>query len=409
MACEYCLSTFTVEEVEAYNKQVEQPPAQTGATSEAVATADAEETLETPGTPATPDAAILPDEPTLPAAPILPDAEASEPEAGASSTSITYQEAATSGRGGHWEVNAGSTLNAEEQSALTLLACNHCGAYIEESAEVISTKCGYCNNTLVAISRIEATRVPDYIIPFKVGREQMVQAFQNASRGRPLLPPQFRDAAVIREAVGMYVPFWLYDGQAKGSASITAESIHTERTANQKTVTTQTFQIEREGSVEFRGIPVCASLHLPRQRAEAAEPFDMSALVPFKTAYLAGYSATSFTIPSKDTNALGEERAIATLRDFLVSNLSYSNHTVDAINVQFTQGRVHYVMLPIWLLNIEYQGTLHQFTINGQTGEVVGEFPISTQRLRRLRLKYFATGLLGGSVITDSIIQIAQM
>lgn len=387
MACGYCLSSFTVEEVEAYSRAQEKEVDEDARSSDAADRAVGEgESFEFDGQDeAGEDSSLDEEEPVVTADQI-----------GGEQTT------------GTWEVHAGSTLDAADQAKLTLLECNQCGARIEEVSEVISTRCPYCNNTLVAISRIEATRVPDVILPFKIEREQMIAAFQKASKGRPLLPPQFRDAAVIREAVGMYVPFWLYDGLADGSASLLVTSVETHRGVRQKKIITQEHAVTREGSVAFQGIPVCASKQLPRERSDAIEPFDAREIVPFKTAYLAGYAASSFTIPAEQTREVGEARAKETLTTFLTSHVKGDSVSVVETQIEFRGGRVRYALLPIWMLNIEYEGTLYQFMINGQSGEVVGEFPVSKRRLLWRRLAYFAAGFLGGGILTETLIALVR-
>lgn len=370
MACAHCLSTFTVEEVEAYSRQLPQD-------EESALSSNEERGLGEPQ--------------------IAAEENAREPRQ-------EKRREAGSNAGRSWEVNDGTTLDATTDAQFSHLQCNSCGAQIVADPEVISTRCAYCNNTLVAVSRMEATRVPEVILPFQIDREAMIKAFLHASTGKFLLPPQFRSRHVIREAVGMYVPFWLYDGRAEGTMHFDAHNSHEHREGDYHVTTTSSFRVMRSGAIDFHGIPVCASVHVERERADAVEPFDASKIVPFQTAYLAGYAAQSFTIPSAQAHHVGESRAIQSLADYLSSTVNYQRVTVQDQDVTFHEGKVTYALLPMWFLNIEYQRTLYQFIINGQTGEVVGTFPVSSRRLWRLRLAYFLVGFLGGGAVADMLL-----
>ena len=63
-----------------------------------------------------------------------------------------------------------------------------------------------------------------------------------------------------------------------------------------------------------------------------------------------------------------------------------------------THGKVHYALMPVWLLNTKWQGKDFLFAMNGQTGKLVGDLPMSWGRFWSL----FAAVPLSiiGSIIT---------
>ena len=44
------------------------------------------------------------------------------------------------------------------------------------------------------------------------------------------------------------------------------------------------------------------------------------------------------------------------------------------------RGKVHYALLPVWLLNTKWQGKDFLFAMNGQTGRLVGDLPTDMGR-----------------------------
>ena len=44
------------------------------------------------------------------------------------------------------------------------------------------------------------------------------------------------------------------------------------------------------------------------------------------------------------------------------------------------RGKVHYALLPVWLLNTKWQGKDFIFAMNGQTGKLVGDLPVDKGR-----------------------------
>ena len=46
-------------------------------------------------------------------------------------------------------------------------------------------------------------------------------------------------------------------------------------------------------------------------------------------------------------------------------------------NVKLKRGKVHYALLPVWMLHTKWQGKDFLFAMNGQTGKIVGDLPIN--------------------------------
>lgn len=43
--------------------------------------------------------------------------------------------------------------------------------------------------------------------------------------------------------------------------------------------------------------------------------------------------------------------------------------------------------MPVWMLNIKYNGEMYHFAINGQTGKVVGSYPVDRSKKRKYFVK----------------------
>ena len=50
-------------------------------------------------------------------------------------------------------------------------------------------------------------------------------------------------------------------------------------------------------------------------------------------------------------------------------------------NVRLRRGRVKYALMPVWMLSTQWKGQNFLFAMNGQTGKLIGDLPISRGRL----------------------------
>lgn len=376
MRCDYCGTRTSVESVEAFSRS------QAGA-----GPAQADGGYGPPGTTG-------PGSPGAPSpGPGAPAGYGTVPPSGSVPAPGTAPAPATG-----WQ--APRPLSAAEERELSHLVCNSCGAEIVGDRTLIATRCGFCGNTFVAASRIRATQTPNFLIPFALDRKAMVAAFRKATKGKFLLPPAFRDEHTLTEATGAYLPYWFHDGQASGTLRFHAENYCHWSDSDYNYTETKVYDVVREGSVAFRGIPVCGTTKLEPARAEGVEPFDVQASRPFATAYLSGYVASSYDIAAKDTLERADTRARESLTEMVEGTVTgYSTLRRESCETRVDHTATWYALLPVWLIVISYAGKSYPFAVNGQTGEVVGTFPISRRRLNALYAAFMIPlGLLFGRI-----------
>ena len=59
----------------------------------------------------------------------------------------------------------------------------------------------------------------------------------------------------------------------------------------------------------------------------------------------------------------------------------YASCNETARSIQLKRGKVHYALLPVWILNTRWEDKDFLFAMNGQPGKLVGNLPVSTKRV----------------------------
>ena len=185
----------------------------------------------------------------------------------------------------------------------------------------------------------------------------------------------------MEEIKGVYVPFWMFDGEAEGWANYKASRSHTHREGDYEVTRTEHFDVYREGSLAFEKVPVDASSKMPDDYMDSIEPFDYSALKSFSTAYLPGFLADQYDVSIEDSQARANTRCENTRVDAMRGTVvGYDGCFVENQDVKLRRGKVHYVLLPVWLLSTKWKDKNYLFAMNGQTGKLVGDLPASWGR-----------------------------
>ena len=176
----------------------------------------------------------------------------------------------------------------------------------------------------------------------------------------------------------MYVPFWLYDGSAYADVRYHATRVHSYTEGNDRVTRTEHYGVHRAGTVQFERIPVDASEKMPDEYMDAVEPYNYDELKPFSTAYLPGYLADKYDVSADECSKRADERAVNTAVSLMAESvMGYTTCVEENKNVSVRRGKVSYALMPVWMLSTKWNGKNYLFAMNGQTGRLIGDLPIS--------------------------------
>lgn len=335
LECDYCGSTYEVKEIEALYAEQEAKAAaaqQAAEEKEAEAAAAAAEHPETDGTQA-------------------------EEEMGWD----------VSGVGGDW---------GEDAAKMRAYTCPSCGAQLICDETTAATSCPYCGNPTVVPGQFGGTLRPDFVLPFKLSREDAIKALKQHYKGKILLPKAFTAENHIQEIKGVYVPFWLFDGEASVNMSFSASNSYTSREGDYRVTRTKHYDIRRSGTIGFEKVPVDGSSKMPDDFMDSIEPYDYKDLKEFSTAYLPGFLADKYDVDAEAASKRADSRCKNTAVDSVRRTVhGYSTVIPRSQRVRLERGEVKYALLPVWMLSTKWKDKNYLFAMNGQTGKMVGDLP----------------------------------
>ena len=262
-----------------------------------------------------------------------------------------------------------SLENLVEEEELTgemydchIYKCSQCGGEVIVSGTEASTHCMYCGSTAVVFNRIAQERRPDYIVPFKVTKEEAVDKVLKQLRSGIFVPKFFKTAqpSVVR---GIYIPYFLYDGNITD----------TQRFSIGKTVYIY------DGECGFEDLPVEACKVLSDRTSAMLDPYDLREKVDFDTAYLMGFYSNVQDLEPRAGKNIAEMKA----RAFLTRAMDeltpqppfFAKRNIISSVPKPKLGLTSTALLPAWFITIDKNGTPYTFLVNGQTGKVVGTVP----------------------------------
>jgi DNA-directed RNA polymerase subunit RPC12/RpoP len=292
------------------------------------------------------------------------------------------------------QAQAQGEAQPQEAPEQTEFVCNACGAKLVTDSHTAATFCAFCGSPALVGKRLTEQFQPQYMIPFKYSRKSAEEAFiQWAGKGK-WTPFGFVSKKNVQKMTGLYVPFWLFNINATIDAKGTATKSHYR--GNDEIV--ESFNFERKAQLYWNNVPLDGETRIDDALMEAIEPFDFRALMPYDYRYLPGFYADRYDQTPQDLSGRATKRGIDGINQALNSSLkgTYDRFTIKENLSRIDSMEANYALLPVWFLSYKYRNKYYYFAMNGQTGEVAGQVPVSP--VKKMMFFFIVLGIL--AVIT---------
>jgi hypothetical protein len=223
---------------------------------------------------------------------------------------------------------------------------------------------------------------PDKIIPFIIDKAKAQELYKLYYKSSKFTPKTFISENIIKEIKGVYVPFWLNSFDVSFNSVVKCKRSSSRRRGNDKIIETKTYDVFIDGNNGFKDIPTDALKSVSNELADAVGPFNYSKLKGFDPAYMAGFYAEENNENEDDAFIRAKDYAEKALtKDIINSAGSYDVKVMEEFKCKYSNVKSRLVMLPIWLLNVEYKNKRYTYAINGESGKIVGKLPLSIPKV----------------------------
>lgn len=275
-----------------------------------------------------------------------------------------------------------------------VLRCTNCGAEIEVRGPEHASRCPFCATAVVTDTGSRRHIKPQGVLPF-----ELTEAEARDALGRWLGALWFAPNGLLeyarrgRKMTGVYSPFWTFDANTRSTYSgMRGDAYYETQTVNvrvgNKTERRQTqvrkIRWRRVGgrvARAFDDVLVLASRSLPRQYTDGLKPWDLSALLPYRPDYLAGFEAEGYTVELPEGHAEAKAEMARAIEFDVRRDIGGDAQRIERLDTAYSAETFKHVLLPIWSAAYRYQGKSYRFVVNGQTGRVQGERPWSLWKI----------------------------
>ncbi|MEA4911511.1 MAG: TFIIB-type zinc ribbon-containing protein [Oscillospiraceae bacterium] len=289
------------------------------------------------------------------------------------------------------------------ESDAATYTCGNCGAQIVTTATTAATYCYFCHTPVVLEKRLSGTKKPDYVLPFKLTKDQATERLTGLFKSARFLPPIFKDRGELEKVSGVYFPYWFTDSDADVALRGTGQNIRVWRAGDYEYTETSIYEIRRGGNVLLNSLSEPAIKDAGKVNLDYVCPFDDTSFENFSMTYLAGLFAEQRELDQLDVAEKMRAKMNTLAGNAVRSTIgAYSSVSVDSLNVDVKNTVWKYALLPVWVMTYNVEGTRYVYAINGQSGKIYGDLPVDKKKLNRVSALITAAcailGLLAGAV-----------
>ena len=288
-------------------------------------------------------------------------------------------------------------LDESQIEETATVKCPGCAAEVSPDASTLADECPFCATPL-ARDKTQRHRhpKPQGVLPFAFEEREAREKMAKWLGGLWFAPNSLKKYAEAgRPLSGVYLPYYTYD--AIGDAEYRGQRGDAYYVTRTRTVTVdgksqqQTYQERKirwspkSGQVRhaFDDVLVQASETMaPSEQAEyGGRSWDLAAMEPYRTEYLAGFRAEVPAIGLRD----GYTKAERVMEQMLIRDIKFDiggdAQRIDHMSARYSDITFKHVLLPVWLASYRWNNKPFRVVVNGRTGQVAGERPYSIWKI----------------------------
>lgn len=303
-------------------------------------------------------------------------------------------------------------LNYEFEK-VEVVKCQSCAAEFSVGPDQATAMCPFCGSRVLSRVEPESRIAPNGVLPFTI-TDARARECLGAWLGSRFWAPNDLKRLALKEGRlrGMYIPFWTFDSFTetdytgmRGEYYWVTVSYSTMENGRSVTRTrqerrTRWYPAAGHVSVPFDDVLVQASTAIPREISERLVDWNLSQVTGYSTDFLVGFQAMRYDIDLANGLMIGRDRMQPGIDMAIRGDIGGDEQQILTKSTDYLNNTFKLLLLPIWVGGYQYRQRPYRFVVNGQTGEMQGEAPVSFWKV--------ALAVLLGLIVLGVIIYFVQ-
>jgi hypothetical protein len=282
-------------------------------------------------------------------------------------------------------------MTAGADTALQTYTCPNCGATTSFEPGTKALRCPFCGTEMTVRATAAAAKVDaeQFVLPFKLDKDASQKRVREWLGDSFFAPGDLKSRSALDRGQGTYVPFWRFDADAHSEWEGEVSQTHTRRVSRMVTnaegkseqrMVDEQYQTWHPRSGTHQGKHrtfVTASTGLSQGEADKLMPFPEEAMMTYSDDLLVGFASEAPGVDEAGAWENGEAR----IREMERAECARQVERLTRADIELSNRRSAVCYLPVWLYGYKYQSKQFHVLVNGYTGEIVGDRPVSRTKV----------------------------
>jgi hypothetical protein len=244
--------------------------------------------------------------------------------------------------------------------------------------------------TYLARLTSQSPATPDSYVPFALNGTQATEAFDRWLKQLSLVPGDLKTSAKLNGLDARMVPFWVVSSMAycsyKGERgdNYKENESYTDPQGQHKTrEVTKVAWKPASGEVRhhFEGVVFCGMTTLPADHAKLLQATDLRRAAHYSPGAADGAKLEKSNLDPRACFNKARATMEESLKKAVEKDIGGNQQKVSKLETRHTGVGVKQVLVPAYSGSFTYKGKEYPVFINGATGEVAGEYPVSAGKV----------------------------
>ena len=270
-----------------------------------------------------------------------------------------------------------------------VVRCESCGSKQIVNNNELSIICSFCGATNIVKTEEIPGITPHGVVPFKIEKSNSTEFVKKWAKNKFFAPASFKKSIEPKNINGVYAPVFTFDAKTEtkynGSLYKTYTTTHTDLQGRSHSTTHhKNFLIHGTHKHTFDDLIINASKSSNNYDKDIndiflqkLEPFPTNSAKEYKTQYLTGFSALTYSKDGKTCWEEGKNKMEAKIQSSILSEYTYDGINFYTQSTKILSSSFKFVLLPIYIGHYFYKQKQYFFYVNGHSGKVYGKTPIS--------------------------------
>lgn len=265
---------------------------------------------------------------------------------------------------------------------VNVFSCPQCGGEMFSGDNDATSFCSYCGSANILSSRISKEKRPQFIIPFKVTKDDCKKAYKSKMRKAFFVPKELKNPDFIDGFRGIYMPYWSYRFSQRGRVSFEGK---TEKRRGDY-IYRDHYALSGDLDAGYAGYACDASSNFYDNISEALGPYTANQIRNFTPSFLSGFYAETADVRPGLYRQDAEEMVADVTYDRIKKDSVFRKYGFIQPNKRRVEALHTYcegedsAMFPVWFMSYRNGDRVAYATVNGQTGKVVADMPVDEKR-----------------------------